>query len=91
MTSNPSNSRNTSAITAAPPPGKAPSPDPPILPAKPAVHYTCFVRLPFPRGEFVDPPPVEWDTIKDKALWKLISKTSNSTVCGVESDILETI
>ncbi|TKA62795.1 hypothetical protein B0A55_09414, partial [Friedmanniomyces simplex] len=26
----------------------------------------------------LDPPPVEWDAIKDKALWKLISKTSNS-------------
>lgn len=23
------------------------------------VHYTCFVRLPFPRAGFVDPPQVE--------------------------------
>jgi hypothetical protein len=22
------------------------------------VHYTVFVRLPFPRGDFIDPPPV---------------------------------
>ena len=21
-------------------------------------HFTVFVRLPFPRGDFVDPPPV---------------------------------
>ena len=21
-------------------------------------HYTVFIRLPFPRGDFVDPPPV---------------------------------
>jgi hypothetical protein len=23
-----------------------------------SVHYTCFIRLPFPRGDFVDPPQV---------------------------------
>ena len=40
-------------------------------------HYTVFVRLPFQRGDFDDPPPVEWDGVKDKALWKLISKASN--------------
>ena len=22
------------------------------------VHYTVLIRLPFPRGDFVDPPPV---------------------------------
>ncbi|KIN07817.1 hypothetical protein OIDMADRAFT_174728 [Oidiodendron maius Zn] len=36
--------------------------------------YTVLVRLPFPRGDFVDPPPVEWDATKDKALWKILSK-----------------
>ncbi|GAM90354.1 hypothetical protein ANO11243_083970 [Dothideomycetidae sp. 11243] len=41
-------------------------------------HYTCLIRLPFPRGDFVDPPPVDWDAAKDKALWKIISKAANS-------------
>ncbi|KAF2150115.1 hypothetical protein K461DRAFT_296497 [Myriangium duriaei CBS 260.36] len=41
-------------------------------------HYTCLIRLPFPRGDFVDPPPVDWDATKDKALWKIISKAANS-------------
>lgn len=27
-------------------------------PADSSVHYTCFIRLPFPRGDFVDPPQV---------------------------------
>lgn len=26
--------------------------------AEPNVHYTCFIRLPFPRADFVDPPQV---------------------------------
>lgn len=26
------------------------------------IHYTAFVRLPFPRGDFVDPPLVRCDT-----------------------------
>jgi hypothetical protein len=39
------------------------------------VRYTLIVRLPFPRGDFVDPPPVNWDTAKDRKLWKLISRT----------------
>lgn len=26
--------------------------------SKQAPQFTLFVRLPFPRGEFVDPPPV---------------------------------
>ncbi|KAI9689225.1 MAG: hypothetical protein M1822_000963 [Bathelium mastoideum] len=42
------------------------------------VHYTAFIRLPFARGDFVDPLPVDWDAAKDKALWKVISRASNS-------------
>lgn len=42
------------------------------------MHYTVIIRLPFPRNSFEDPPPVEWDAAKDRALWKLISKASNS-------------
>lgn len=42
------------------------------------VHYTVFIRLPFIRDVFVEPQPVDWDAVKDKALWKIISKASNS-------------
>ncbi|CAN8100575.1 unnamed protein product [Discula destructiva] len=35
--------------------------------------YTVFIRLPFPRGDFVDPPPVEWTAAKDEELWKIFS------------------
>ena len=48
-------------------------------------HYTVFIRLPFPRDDFQDPSPVEWDSIKDKALWKLISKASNSRALDWEA------
>ncbi|KAG9237993.1 hypothetical protein BJ875DRAFT_452344 [Amylocarpus encephaloides] len=41
--------------------------------------YTVFIRLPFPRGDFVDPPAVDWDASKDKALWKILSKTSKNS------------
>ncbi|WPH01425.1 Hypothetical protein R9X50_00427100 [Acrodontium crateriforme] len=44
----------------------------------PRLHYTAFIRLPFPRGSFEDPPLVAWDAVKDKQLWKLISKASNA-------------
>ncbi|KAK7418616.1 Autophagy protein 29 [Neonectria punicea] len=35
--------------------------------------YTVFIRVPMPRGGFVDPPPVNWDSNKDEALWKILS------------------
>lgn len=38
-----------------------------------SLHYTVFIRLPFTRGSFEDPPPVEWNAAKDRQLWKLIS------------------
>ena len=41
--------------------------------SKPKPHYTVFIRLPFQRNGFQDPPPVEWDAAKDEALWKVIS------------------
>ncbi|KIV99506.1 uncharacterized protein PV09_08811 [Verruconis gallopava] len=47
-------------------------------PAPPNVHYTLLVKLPFVRGDFEDPPQVEWDAIKDRKLWKIISKNSRS-------------
>ncbi|KAL2074000.1 hypothetical protein VTL71DRAFT_7778 [Oculimacula yallundae] len=41
--------------------------------------YTVFIRLPFPRGDFVDPISVDWDASKDKALWKILSKASKNS------------
>ncbi|KAF2104715.1 hypothetical protein NA57DRAFT_70922 [Rhizodiscina lignyota] len=48
-------------------------------PAGPEVHYTLLIRLPFPRGDFVDPPQVEWDAVKDQALWEIISRSSKTS------------
>ncbi|KAH8662147.1 hypothetical protein BX600DRAFT_465689 [Xylariales sp. PMI_506] len=42
--------------------------------------YTVFIRLPFPRGEFVDPPPVNWDASKDEALWNVVSGVSKTDI-----------
>ncbi|CAG8958612.1 hypothetical protein HYFRA_00009929 [Hymenoscyphus fraxineus] len=53
--------------------GPEPEPD-----AEPS--YTVFIRLPFPRGDFVDPPPVEWGAAKDEALWEILSKSSKNSV-----------
>ncbi|TID17147.1 hypothetical protein E2P81_ATG09701 [Venturia nashicola] len=44
----------------------------------PSIHYTLLIRLPFPRGDFEDPPLVEWDASKDRKLWKIISKNPKS-------------
>ncbi|KAI4173268.1 MAG: hypothetical protein LQ348_006609 [Seirophora lacunosa] len=43
-------------------------------------HFTVFIRCPFPRGDFVDPPPVKWDSAKDQALWDILSRTSKGHV-----------
>ncbi|MCJ1473488.1 hypothetical protein MMC13_002139 [Lambiella insularis] len=43
------------------------------------VHYTVFVRVPFPRDDFVDPPAVQWNASKDQALWKILSSSSRDT------------
>ncbi|KAK3997009.1 hypothetical protein QBC44DRAFT_126754 [Cladorrhinum sp. PSN332] len=37
-----------------------------------APKYTVYVRLPFRRGDFVDPPPVNWDEKKSEELWSII-------------------
>ncbi|KIV80488.1 hypothetical protein PV11_07986 [Exophiala sideris] len=37
-------------------------------------HYTVFIRLPFNRGDFIDPPPVAWSAAKESALWNIISR-----------------
>ncbi|KAK7734752.1 hypothetical protein SLS53_007858 [Cytospora paraplurivora] len=42
--------------------------------------YTVFIRVPFPRGDFVDPPPVNWDASKDEALWKILSGLAKTEI-----------
>ncbi|KAJ5397061.1 hypothetical protein N7509_005174 [Penicillium cosmopolitanum] len=39
-------------------------------------QYAVLIRLPFPRGDFQDPPSVDWDAKKERALWDLISRPS---------------
>ncbi|KAI9829399.1 MAG: hypothetical protein M1819_006336 [Sarea resinae] len=43
------------------------------------VHFTVLVRVPFPRGDFVDPLPIAWDAAKDRALWQILSQASRSS------------
>jgi hypothetical protein len=52
--------------------------------SKAQVQYTVIIRLPFPRGDFQEPPLVQWDTSKDKKLWKLIARNPKNT--GEEFD-----
>ncbi|OHF03216.1 hypothetical protein CORC01_01600 [Colletotrichum orchidophilum] len=42
--------------------------------------YTVFVRLPILRGEFVDPPPVNWDSAKDDVLWNILSGAAKQEI-----------
>ncbi|KAI0897400.1 hypothetical protein F4806DRAFT_495074 [Annulohypoxylon nitens] len=42
--------------------------------------YTVFVRLPFPRGDFIDPPPANWNSAKDEELWNIISRPSKTDI-----------
>lgn len=39
-------------------------------------QYAVLIRLPFPRGDFHDPPAVDWDAERETALWELISRPS---------------
>lgn len=39
-------------------------------------RFTVFIRLPFTRGDFVDPPPVAWSATKERELWEVLSKSS---------------
>ncbi|KAI3544253.1 hypothetical protein CSPX01_05705 [Colletotrichum filicis] len=42
--------------------------------------YTVFVRLPILRGDFADPPPVNWDSAKDDVLWNIISGATKQEI-----------
>ncbi|MCJ1258693.1 hypothetical protein MMC24_006526 [Lignoscripta atroalba] len=55
-----------------------PQPQPPAL-KEPDNHFTVFIRLPFPRGDFVDPPAIDWDSSKDRTLWKILSRASKGS------------
>ncbi|KAF2021909.1 hypothetical protein BU24DRAFT_417557 [Aaosphaeria arxii CBS 175.79] len=44
-----------------------------------AVQFTTLIRLPFARGDFVDPPQADWNAAKDRALWKVISKSPKTS------------
>ncbi|KAK3941944.1 hypothetical protein QBC46DRAFT_362981 [Diplogelasinospora grovesii] len=43
-------------------------------------QYHVYVRLPFNRGDFVDPPPVNWDERKSEALWSILSGVSQTEI-----------
>ncbi|KAM3558039.1 hypothetical protein ARSEF4850_004780 [Beauveria asiatica] len=42
--------------------------------------YTIYVRVPIPRGDFVDPPQVDWDAEKDEALWRILSSAAQKEI-----------
>ncbi|KAK5991248.1 Autophagy-related protein 29 [Cladobotryum mycophilum] len=48
--------------------------------AEPTCTYTIFVRVPIPRGTFVDPPTISWDLAKDEALWKILSGAAQKEI-----------
>ncbi|MCJ1480427.1 hypothetical protein MMC06_000582 [Schaereria dolodes] len=51
----------------------------PVVAKEPEHHFTVFIRLPFPRGDFIDPPPIDWDSSKDRALWETSSRASKGS------------
>ncbi|KAF8424304.1 hypothetical protein EV426DRAFT_92349 [Tirmania nivea] len=42
------------------------------------VKYVVYLKLPFARGGFVDPPQVDWDSNKERALWRILSRTTRN-------------
>lgn len=50
-------------------------PDPPAPPPR-RVHYNLIIRLPFSRGDFIDPPQIDWDQEKDRKLWSIIANNA---------------
>ncbi|KAG6033307.1 hypothetical protein E4U41_006941 [Claviceps citrina] len=43
-------------------------------------EYIVYIRVPIPRGDFVDPPPVHWDPSKDEALWRILSGAAQKQI-----------
>ena len=52
------------------------------------MSFTVIVRLPFARGDFVDPPHVDWDPDKDRALWHLVSQSSKTSELDCTSTLV---
>ncbi|KAF2653966.1 hypothetical protein K491DRAFT_705525 [Lophiostoma macrostomum CBS 122681] len=50
------------------------------------IQFTTLIRLPFARGDFVDPPQADWNAAKDRALWKVISKSSKTSDLNCTAD-----
>ena len=48
-------------------------------------HFTVLVRLPFKRGDFIDPPPVAWSAAKERELWHIISRPSKGNAIDWKS------
>lgn len=46
---------------------------------QPEHHFTVFIRMPFRRGTFVDPPPMVWNTTKEHALWDILSRVAKNS------------
>ncbi|KAF8444414.1 hypothetical protein BGX38DRAFT_706014 [Terfezia claveryi] len=42
------------------------------------VKYVVYLKLPFSRGGFVDPPQVDWDGNKERVLWRILSRTTRN-------------
>ncbi|ROT35447.1 hypothetical protein SODALDRAFT_337443 [Sodiomyces alkalinus F11] len=43
-------------------------------------NFTVYIRLPIPRGDFVDPPPIDWDSSKDDTLWSIVSGAAKTEI-----------
>ncbi|KAF2440567.1 hypothetical protein P171DRAFT_103244 [Karstenula rhodostoma CBS 690.94] len=42
------------------------------------IQFTALIRLPFERGDFVDPQQATWDATKDRELWSIVSKSAKT-------------
>ncbi|KAH0607705.1 uncharacterized protein H6S33_002739 [Morchella sextelata] len=51
----------------------------PVISQPPAEErYVVYIRLPFERNGFVDPPQVDWNDAKERYLWKVLSRAGRS-------------
>lgn len=46
---------------------------------QPEHHFNVFIRMPYKRGDFVDPPPVAWNSTKEHALWDILSRVAKNS------------
>ncbi|SMR62130.1 unnamed protein product [Zymoseptoria tritici ST99CH_1E4] len=75
----PSSSQLPSSKSAPSPTKRQPSPSTSHPPQSSSqVHYTVFIRLPFPRAHFTEPPASTWSASRDRQLWKLISTSGGN-------------